>query len=126
MVPVVFVGESPAVKSLGGIFVRNVNELEVEALPSNLPHQIEVDISGLTEFGAQISIGDITVADAVLTADAGEIIASITEPISEEELEAQLAEPTTDVSAVEEIKKEKPADEAGEETAGGATEEKAE
>jgi large subunit ribosomal protein L25 len=112
MVPVVFVGESPAVKSLGGIFVRNVNELEVEALPSNLPHEIEVDISGLAEFGAQISVADIKLADAVLTADAGEIIASITEPISEAELEAQLAEPTTDVSAVEEIKKEKPADEA--------------
>ena len=37
-VPVVFVGEASAVKDLSGIFVRNVNELEVEALPQNLPH----------------------------------------------------------------------------------------
>ena len=36
-VPVVFVSESPAVKELGGIFIRNVNELEVEALPQDLP-----------------------------------------------------------------------------------------
>src|SRR3989344_4481601 len=35
-VSVVFVGESPAIKDLGGIFVRNVNELEVEALPKNM------------------------------------------------------------------------------------------
>src|SRR3989344_7216664 len=39
-VPVIFIGEAPAVKDLGGIFVRNVNELEVEALPQNLPHEL--------------------------------------------------------------------------------------
>ena len=38
-VPVVFVGVAPAVKELGGIFIRNVNELEVEALPTNMPHE---------------------------------------------------------------------------------------
>lgn len=108
MVPVVFVGESVAVKDLKAIFVRNVNELEVEALPQNLPHEISVDISSLANFGDQITLGDIKVADAVLVGGADEIIATVQEPKSEEELAAELAEPTTDVSAVEEIKPEKP------------------
>ena len=111
MVPVVFAGESFAVKELKAIFVRNVNELEVEALPQNLPHEITVDISSLKAFGDQITLGDIKLDDAVLTGEATEIVATVQEPKSEAELEAELAEPTTDVAAVEEIKKEKPAEE---------------
>lgn len=106
MVPVVFVGISPAVADLGGIFVRNVNELEVEALPTDLPHEIEIDISSLKAFGDQLTIGDIKPHGWTLTAQPEEVVASVTEPISEEELKASLEAPTTDISAVEEIKKE--------------------
>lgn len=115
-VPVVFVGESPAVKDLGGIFVRNVNELEVEAFPQDLPHEISVDISGLTALNSNLTVGDIKGQGWTVTDTTTDIIASVTEPISEEELKASLEEPTTDVSAVEEIKKEKIAEE-GEEGA---------
>ena len=107
MVPVIFVGESFAVKDLKAIFVRNVNELEVEALPQNLPHEISVDISSLKAFGDQITLGDIKLEDAKLIGADSEIVATVQEPISEAELEAELAQPTTDVTAVEEIKKEK-------------------
>jgi large subunit ribosomal protein L25 len=117
MVPVVFVGESPAVRDLKGIFVRIVNELEVEALPQNLPHEVSIDISSLKAFGDQITLADVKVADATLVGGADEIIATVQEPKSEAELEAELAAPTADVSAVEEIKKEKPAE--GEEGAEG-------
>lgn len=119
MVPVAFVGESPAVKDLKAIFVRNVNELEVEALPQNLPHEISVDISGLKNFGDQITLSEVTLTDATLVGGADEILATVQEPKSEEELQAELAEPTTDVSAVEEIKKEKLVEE-GEEGAAEA------
>ena len=51
MVPLVFEGEAPAVKDLGGTLMRNIQEVEVRALPQNLPHEIIVDISGLTAFG---------------------------------------------------------------------------
>ena len=126
MVPVVFAGESPAVKDLKAIFVRNVNELEVEALPQNLPHEITVDISSLKAFGDQITLGDMKLEGAQLTGDAGDIIATVQEPKSEAELEAELAAPTTDVTAVEEIKKEKLAEEGeeGAESAAPAAEEK--
>jgi large subunit ribosomal protein L25 len=107
-VPVVFAGESPAVKDLKGIFVRNVNEIEVEAFPQDLPHEITIDISKLVAFGDQIQVKDIDLGDKIkIMAEAEEILATVQEPISEEELEAQLAEPTTDVSAVEKIEKEK-------------------
>ncbi|HXK36656.1 MAG TPA: 50S ribosomal protein L25 [Candidatus Paceibacterota bacterium] len=114
-VPVVFVGESPAVKEFKAIFVRNVNELEVEAFPADLPQKIEVDVSGLKAFGDQITLADITTHGWVFTADATDVIATVQEPKSEEELAAELAEPTTDVSAVEEIKKEEKAEEVAEE-----------
>lgn len=115
-IPVVFSGESPAVKDLGAIFVRNVNEVEVEALPQDLPHDISIDLSRLTNFGDQILLGDIDFGDKVkVLGRAEEIIATVQEPISEEELKASLEAPTTDVSAVEEIKKEERAEEVVEE-----------
>ena len=107
-VPVVFIGESPAVKDLAGIFVRNVNELEVEALPQNLPHEISVDISSLSNFGDQILVKDIDLGkDVTIGAEPDVILATVQEPKSEEELKAELAEPTTGVEDVEVIKKEK-------------------
>lgn len=107
-VPVVFVGEAPAVVELKGIFVRNVNEMEVEALPQDLPHEISVDISVLKNFGDQVLLKDINLGPKIkLIGDDNEIVATVQEPISEEELKAQLEAPTTDVSAVELEKKEK-------------------
>src|SRR3990167_7676684 len=49
-IPIVIVGESPAVKNLGAILVTNINELEVEAFPQDLPHEFMVDVSGLINF----------------------------------------------------------------------------
>jgi large subunit ribosomal protein L25 len=129
-VPVVFVGEAPAVKDLQGIFVRNVNELEVEALPQDLPSEISIDISGMKAFGDQIQLKDVKLGDGIqLIGEPDEIIATVQEPKSQEELEAELAEPTTDVSAVEAIEKEKAEEEVpaeGEEAPAAAPEEKAE
>lgn len=107
-VPVVFEGQAPAVVELQGIFVRNINELEVEALPQNLPHEITINISTLKQFGDQILVKDIKLdSDVQIIADQDDIIATIQEPISEEELKADLEAPTTAVEDVEEIKKEK-------------------
>ncbi len=115
-VAVVFQGESPAVKEQAGIFVRNINELEVEAFPQDLPPEISVDISSLKNFGDQVLVKDLKLPAGVeLTASQDDIIATVQEPISEEELAAELAEPTTDVSAVGEVEKEKKEEEVAEE-----------
>ncbi len=118
-VAVVFQGESPAVKELAGIFVRNINELEVEAFPQDLPPEISVDISSLKNFGDQVLVKDVKLPAGVeLTASQDDIVATVQEPISEEELAAELAEPTTDVSAVGEVEKEKKEEEVPEEPGG--------
>jgi len=107
-VAVVFHGESPAVKDLGGIFVRNTNELEIEAFPQDLPHEIVVDISSLKNMGNQILVKDLKLDSKLkVMAEAEEIIATVQEPMSEAELEKALEAPTTTVEDVEVIKKEK-------------------
>lgn len=108
MVPVVFEGESPAVKDLKAIFVRNVNELEVEAFPQDLPHEIKVDISGLNNFGDRVLVRDLKLGDKIkVLAEDEEIIATVQEPMSEEELKASLEEPIAAIEEVEVIEKEK-------------------
>lgn len=124
-VPVVFVGESPAVKDLAGIFVRNVNELEVEALPQNLPHEITVDISSLKNFRDQVLVKDLNLgSDIRVEADADTILATVQEPKSQEELDAELAAPTAGVEDVKIIEKEKKEEEATAEGEAEATPEK--
>ncbi len=111
-VPIKFVGESPAVKDLAGIFVRNLDELEVEALPQDLPHDIEVDISSLVDFDSAIHIKDIALPRGVTTDRNGEdVVALVQPPRSEAELEALSEEVKEDVESVEGVKKEEPAEE---------------
>src|SRR3989338_9830428 len=57
--PLEFIGISPAVKDLGGMFVKVLYKLKVEAMPKDLPHSINVDISSLVNFGDQILAQDI-------------------------------------------------------------------
>ena len=107
-VPVVFTGESEAVKE-GGILVKTVSELEVEALPQDLPHEFSVDISVLTKFGDEIKIKDIRISDRIsLHASPGDVIALVQEP--REEKAEEMAAPL--VEEVEVIKKEPSAAEA--------------
>lgn len=95
-VPLKTVGESEAVKS-GMVLVMFKNELEVEALPTDLPDSIEVDISGLTEVGMTILAKDLKVnrSKVTLSIDDEETIATIQEPAVEEVVEAPVAEGET-------------------------------
>ena len=58
-VPLVFEGSSPAVEIKDGVLVKNITEVEVEALPANLPHEIKVDISILKTLEDLIYIKDL-------------------------------------------------------------------
>lgn len=105
-VPLVFIGESPAVKELAGILVKNINEVEIKAFPQDMPHNIEVDISRLLNFRDQILIKDLIASDKLEVKERpDEIVALIQEPISQEELEKQLEATTTTPEEVEVIKK---------------------
>ena len=61
-IPLVFIGESSAVKEMGGVLVKSMDKIEVEALPSNLPHEIEINISAITEIDGSIYVKDIVVS----------------------------------------------------------------
>jgi len=111
-VPLLFEGESAAVKTENGVLVKNFHEVEVSALPKDLPHDIKVDLGILATFDDVIKASDIKVPEGVtLEMSDDEVIASVTPPRSDEELEA-LTEETApvDVSSVKtesEEKKEK-------------------
>lgn len=94
-VPVEFTGESPAVKS-GGILVKAVQEIEVEALPSNIPQSLIVDLSKLTEIGHSISVKDLLMADLEkkgvrILLEPEMVIATVRAPITEEQEQAAAA-----------------------------------
>ena len=88
-VPLVFTGIAPAVKELGGILVKVIHELKIEAQPKDLPHTIEVDISSLSNFKSVVLAKDIKLTQGVsLVIGADEVVASIAEPVEEKEEEA--------------------------------------
>lgn len=106
-VPLTFIGEAPAAKDLLGVLVKNIDEVELEALPKDLPHALEVDISGLTDFEKVIHVADLKIpAGVTLLQDGQDVVALVQPPRSDAELEALTAEVKEDVEAVEGIKKE--------------------
>lgn len=107
-VPLVFFGNSLAVSDLGGVLVKAIHELQVRALPSDLPHQIEVDISSLKTFDDNILVKDIKIYKNVEILDnISTSVASVVPPRSEaelEELSGKVEEKIEDVSVEAEEK----------------------
>jgi len=121
-VPLVFIGDAPAVIDLGGVLVKAMQELEVRALPADLPHQIEIDISQLKTFDDNILVKDIKLPKNVEILENLETsVAAVTPPRSEAELEALKGEVEEKIEEVkveaEEKAKERETEEKGE---GGA------
>lgn len=86
-VPLEFIGEeeAPAIKSLGGTLVKVLHEIEIEAMPKDLPHGIEVDVSILDTFDKHIAIKDIKLPAGVevVDMDPDDTVASVAEPREE-------------------------------------------
>lgn len=105
-VPLTFVGESAAVKA-GANLVKVMHEIEVEALPENLPHAIEVDISKIVTIDDSVTVADLKFPAGVTTKlHAEDVVASAVEV--KEEVEAA----PIDLSAIEVEKKGKKEEEA--------------
>ena len=64
-VPLLIIGESPAVKDKTGVLLINLDELHVEALPQDLPEKIEVDIANLVKLDDAIKVADLPVSDKI-------------------------------------------------------------
>ncbi len=107
-VPINFIGVSAAVKDLAGILVKVVHEIEIEALPKDLPHSIDVDIAALATLESQILAKDIKLPAGVELKVSPEEVVALIEVAKEEPIEE--ATPI-DMSAIEVEKKGKEAKE---------------
>jgi large subunit ribosomal protein L25 len=97
-VPIEFVGTAPAVKALGGVLMKVAHEITIEALPKDLPHVLEVDISSLVDFDSQITAGSITLpAGVTLVTEADEVIALVSAAKEESETDTG----PVDISSIE-------------------------
>ena len=109
-VPLKLIGESAAVKIHGGTLAQSLDEVEVRCLPSDLPHELELSIESLATFEDSLSVSDIKLPQGVELVTDGEIaIASVSRPLTDEELEALEAAPVADITAIKsdaDIKKE--------------------
>jgi large subunit ribosomal protein L25 len=87
-VPVEVLGESPAEKQGLGTLVTLLDEIEVEALPADLPEKFELDLTGLTDVGQAVFVKDLKVdaKKVEIKNDPEEIVVKV-EPIREEEEE---------------------------------------
>jgi len=107
-VPLEFAGVSPAVKESGGILLKVMNEIEVESLPADLPHKIEIDLGSLKTFEDAIRLSDIKLSGKVkILGNPDDTVASVQAPRTEEDL-AALEQPTAEAekAAVEALTKE--------------------
>ncbi len=111
MIPVTLTGESTAVADKLGIVLQTLSEIEVEALPGDLPEHVEINIAHLAEVDQQVTVADIAKMNGV------EILTPI------EEMVAKIA-PLVSAEAVEQAAEEAAAsEEAKEETAEGEADE---
>ena len=102
-VPLVFEGEAKAVRDLGGTLVKEIQEIEVWALPQDLPHEIKIDISKLETFEDEILIKDLQIPQNVkIQRDINDIVALVVPPEKiEEELKKPIEEKVEEVKGVE-------------------------
>ncbi len=118
--PVVMVGESPAVTELEGLLILSMEELQIEAKAKDLPDTISVDVSGLMEIGDNILVKDLVISgDVTILDDPDGLVIVATAPVLMDEIVdeveegAELFEELTDAELLEGVEGE--AGEEGEE-----------
>ena len=85
-VPVVLMGQSEAVRELGGVIIQPFQTLPVDALPLNMPESIIVDITPLEMFGDAVRVGDLEVEEGIeILRDDDDLLVTVQEPRIEEE-----------------------------------------
>ena len=116
VVPIELVGEAPAVSDYGGVLVTGVSEVEVEALPTDLPDRLSIEIDGLEEIDDTLLVSDLVSGENVtILTDPDELVARVVYQVIEEieeeeelveeleeELEPELVERARDEGEVEE------------------------
>jgi len=103
-VPLHFVKESPAVRTLGAVLLHALSEVTVEAFPQDMPRAIEVDLSGLQEIDDAIFVRDLKV-DATTLRIVNDpdvlVVKAVPVKVEEEPKAAEVAVPTEGEVAAE-------------------------
>ena len=101
-VPLRLVGEAPVIKLFAGMVMAELEHLEIEALPGDLPEVIEVDVSTLSNIGDSLHVRDLTLpagvtvlnnpGDALAVALAAQVAEEVEEVPAEVAVEPELIE----------------------------------
>ncbi len=114
-VPLVLIGKAPAVDEYGGILLQSLDSITVEALPTDIPPHVEVDISGLEEIDSSVHVKDL-ILDPIkvhLLTDPEVVVAKVAAPrlaaeiAAEEEAAAAEAAEEKEAAAAEEAEEER-------------------
>lgn len=101
-IPVEFTGLAEAEKGGLGNLVKVLHEIEVRALPANLPHSFVVDVTSLASVDAQIHVSDITLGTGVALVTSPDEVVALIAPFVEEKEDSGAP---IDLSAIEVEKK---------------------
>lgn len=107
-VPVELVGEALAVSELGGVLVSGLAVVEVEALPSDLPDRMVVDLELLVEIEDTITVSDLSFGEGVeVLTSMDEVLARVIYQVEEEIEEEEVEEEFLDEEGAEVIDEDK-------------------
>jgi large subunit ribosomal protein L25 len=110
-IPIVAVGEPKAVTDKIGVLLQPLSEIEVEALPADLPEHIEVNVEKLAQIDESIAVSELKVPSGVeLHAEPTEMVFRIGELVSEEAEELAEEEAAEAEAASEATEGETPAE----------------
>lgn len=102
MIPIILEGEPQAVSEKVGILLQTMSEVEIEALPADLPERIAIDVTPLAAIDDHITISDLPVPSGVtLLSEAGQTVAKIVEMTVEEPEEEEVVAPEGEEGAEE-------------------------
>ncbi|MEK7142521.1 MAG: 50S ribosomal protein L25 [Patescibacteria group bacterium] len=86
-VKIIYEGVSPAVKEKGGVLVKVLHTLEIEALPKDFPHEIKIDVSKLINIGDRIIVKDLVFGKSVKVNSKDDQIIVLAKPHAEEKVD---------------------------------------
>jgi len=99
-VPLEFEGIAPADKNGLGVLVKALYEVEIRALPKDIPQSLSVDLSTLNTLEDQIHVKNIKLPSGIEMLTSEEEVVALVTPVKEESEDAPI-----DVSSIEVEKK---------------------
>jgi len=110
-VPIILVGEAPALRSKGSMLMQELNSLAIECLPSEIPTSVELDIGCLMEAEQAIRVRDIVMGEGISVSDDPERIVVKIGALLTEKVEEAVAEEVLEAHKVVQLPEEEPEEE---------------